>query len=162
MLGIFGKVKGAAGALANQAAEACGGGIDTARGILDGVADASGDLEAIGYTVRDIEVAVGIPPSVTVFLSRTGTPTDDAFGAALARRSDQSTAWLLIKMAQQADRLSGKLRVGGRCCREIAIDLGIRPAVRFLFGRDAVSAPPRPAEQAKPAEPPPGTADCPA
>src|SRR5215207_6607008 len=127
MLGIFGKVKGAAGALANHAVEACGGGIDSARGILDGVADASGDLESIGYTMRDIEVAVGLPPSVTVYLSRTGTPTDDAFGAALARRAEQTTPWLLIKMVQQADRLSGKLRVGGRCCREIAIDLGFRP-----------------------------------
>jgi hypothetical protein len=135
VFGILDKMKGAAGALAGHATDAYGAGFDTVKGILEGVSAAEADLEAIGYTVRDVEVTVSLPPSVTVFLTRTGQPTDEAFAAKLANRHNQTTAWLLIKMTQQADRWSRKLRFGGRGCRELAVDLGIRPAVRLLFGK---------------------------
>jgi hypothetical protein len=136
MLGILDKVKGAANTIASSTIDACGAGLDSARKTLDEISAASADLEALGYTVRDIEVSVSVPPAVTVFLTRTGEPTEEAFTAALANRSGQSTAWLLIKLTQQADRWSNSLRMGGRRCREIAIDLGIRPAVRLMFGKD--------------------------
>jgi hypothetical protein len=137
VFGILDKMKGAAGALAGHATDAYGAGFETVKGILDGVSAAEGDLAEIGYVVRDVEVTVSLPPSVTVFLTRTGQPTDEAFAAKLANRHNQTTAWLLIKMTQQADRWSHKLRFGGRGCRELAVDLGIRPAVRLLFGKDA-------------------------
>ena len=44
-------------------------------------------------------------------------------------------------MVQQADRMSANLRVAGRRCREVAIDLGLRPAVRFLFAREGNASP---------------------
>src|SRR4051794_40418073 len=135
-------MKGAAGALAGHATDACGAGFDTVKGILEGVSAAEADLAEIGYSVRDVEVTVSLPPSVTVFLTRTGQPTDEAFAAKLANRHNQTTAWLLIKLTQQADRWSRKLRFGGRACRELAVDLGIlRPAVRLLFGKDARPVP---------------------
>jgi hypothetical protein len=134
-MGVFNKVKDGAGFIASQAAELCGVGMDAARGILEDVAAASGDLEALGYEVRDIEVTVSVPPSVTVFLTRHGDPTDDAFGAALARRSGQRSAWLLLKMVQQGNAWSTSLRFGGRRCRQFAVDLGLRPAVRLMFAR---------------------------
>src|SRR5262245_50026555 len=134
-------MKGAAGALAGHASDAAGAGFETVKGILEGVGAAEADLEAIGYTVRDVEVTVSLPPSVTVFLTRTGQPTDEAFAAKLANRHNQTTAWLLIKLTQQADRWSRKLRFGGRGCREIAVDLGIRPAVRLLFGKEVRPVP---------------------
>jgi hypothetical protein len=137
VFGILDKMKGAAGALAGTAADAAGAGFDTVKGILDAVGVAAADLETIGYSVRDVEVAVSLPPSVTVFLTRTGDPTDEAFAALLANRSGQTTAWLMIKLTQQAHRWSQKLRFGGRRCRELAIDLGFRPGVRLMFGKDA-------------------------
>src|SRR4051794_17264094 len=130
-------MKGAAGALAGHATDACGAGFDTVKGILEGVSAAEADLAEIGYSVRDVEVTVSLPPSVTVFLTRTGQPTDEAFAAKLANRHNQTTAWLLIKLTKQADRWSRSLRFGGRGCRELAVDLGIRPAVRLMFGKDA-------------------------
>jgi hypothetical protein len=139
-MGLFSRVKSTAGSLAGKVGELCGGGLDGARGILEDVAIASGDLEAIGYHVRDIEVTVSVPPSVTVFLVRRGQPSEEAFAAALARRAGQRSAWALIKLVQQADRWSTSLRFGGRECRELAIDLGLRPAIRFLFGRQGQTA----------------------
>jgi hypothetical protein len=134
-MGLFNKVKDGAGLLASQAAELCGVGMDAARGILEDVAAASGDLEELGYEVRDIEVTVSVPPSVTVYLIRHGEPTDDAFGAALARRAGQRSAWLLLKMVQQGNSWSTSLKFGGRRCRQLAVDLGLRPAVRLMFAR---------------------------
>jgi hypothetical protein len=144
-MSLFEKVKSGVGNLASQAAEACGVGMDAARGILEDIAVASTDLEEIGYVVRDIEVTVSVPPSVTVYLVRHGEPNEDAFGAALARRAKQRSAWLLLKMVQQANGWSTSLKFGGRRCRELAVDLGIRPAVRLMFGRPAgegIAAPP--------------------
>jgi hypothetical protein len=154
-MGLINKVKSTAGSLAGQVAEVCGGGLDGARAILEEVATASGDLETIGYHVRDIEVTVSLPPSVTVYLVRQGQPSDEAFAAALARRAGQRSAWALIKLVQQADRWSTSLRFGGRECRELAIDLGLRPAVRFLFGkqRQAETVQTEPAQRDEPAPP---------
>jgi hypothetical protein len=127
-MGLLDKVKSAA-------AEFAGSGVEAARSLLEGVSAASGDLETLGYEIRDIEVSVTVPPSVTVYLVRHREPHDEAFAAVLARRDGQRTAWLLIKLLQQADRWSRSLKFGGRHCRELAIELGLRPGIRLLFGK---------------------------
>lgn len=141
MFGIFDKMKGAAGALAGRAADAAGAGLDVVTAILADVNAATADLHSVGYEVCDVEVSVTLPPSVTVIVKRVGEPTDEAFTALLANRCNQTTAWLMIKLTQQADRWSKSLRFRGRQCRCVALDLGLVPGVRLLFSRDAVKLP---------------------
>src|SRR5262245_40838021 len=110
VLSIFGKVTGAAGVMAGHAMDAAGAGLDGVKAILADVAVAAADLQSIGYEVCDVEVSVTLPPSVTVYLAQVGDPRDEAFAALLANRSSQTTAWLLIKLTQQANRWAKTLR----------------------------------------------------
>ena len=132
-MGLMDRVKSAAGAVADKVGEACAGGVEMAQATLADVSAASADLSRVGYRVTAVEVQVGVPPGVTVFLVKERDATDEQFAAVLADHADSTAACLLIRLVQQADRWALRLRVMGRCCRQVAVDLGVRPGVRLLY-----------------------------
>jgi hypothetical protein len=132
-MSLMDKVRSAAGAVADRVGEAYAGGVDMAQGMLADVTAASGDLVRAGYRVTDVEVQIGVPPGVTVFLVKERDATEEEFAAVLADHTDRTAARMLIQMVAQADRWAQRLWVGGRCFRQVAVDLGIRPGVRLLY-----------------------------
>ena len=57
----------------------------------------------------------------------------EEFTAALAEYADRTAARTLLQLVRQADRWAAHLALGGRHCSQVAVDLGLQPAVRLLF-----------------------------
>jgi hypothetical protein len=147
-MGVFEKMKAAADALADTVGSVKSAGMDKIRAMLDELSGAFADLEGVGYHAEDVELALGLPPSVTVYLVKRGEPTDEAFVALLANNKDRKTARTLIRLVRQANNWAESLSWGERRCRMVAVELGIRPAVRLVYSEPGrVALPSSPIEQ---------------
>jgi hypothetical protein len=143
-MGVFDTMKAMADSLADKASQAKSAGVDVLRSMLQEISAAFQELEGVGYEVLDVELAVGLPPSVTVFLAKRGQPTDEAFAALLGKFEGRKTATTFISLVRQADQWSQSLQWGDRHCRNVAVDLGLRSAVRLVYSRPkSDSAPPQ-------------------
>src|SRR5262245_30891263 len=132
-MGVFEQLKTAATALADKISDIQSAGKDKLRAMLDELSIAFTQLEGVGYHVTDVELAVGLPPSITVYLVKQGEPTDEAFTAILANNQGRTTACTLIRLVRQANSWAESLRWGERRCRMVAVELGLRPAVRLVY-----------------------------
>jgi hypothetical protein len=132
---LFNKLKTAAGAVSDTVKNAYAGGVDSVAAMLADINSASADLNRVGYVVTDIEVYVGLPPGVTVFLAKERDATAEEFAAVSANNADNLTARTLLGLVQQADHWIGKLKLSGRHCRLVAVELGLRPGVRLIYSR---------------------------
>jgi hypothetical protein len=137
-MGLFNKVKAAAGAVSDTVKGAYAGGADAVATMLADISSASADLNRVGFVVTDIEVYVGVPPGVTVFLAKERNATPEEFAAALANNANNLTARTLLGLVQQADRWMGILKLAGRHCRLVAVELGFRPGVRLIYTRQGL------------------------
>ena len=139
-MGIFDKVKAAAGKVSDTVKGAYTGGVDVVRGMLTDISGASADLERVGFVVKDIEVCVGLPPGVTVFLAKQRDATEEEFTAAFANNANKLTVRTLLSLVQQADAWIGSLKLAGRDCKVVAVELGFRPGVRLIYSRKDLEA----------------------
>jgi hypothetical protein len=130
---LFSKIRAVADALADKASSVKTAGIDTLQAMLEEASSAFAGLEEVGYRVADIELAVGLPPSATVYFFKQGQASDEAFAALAANFNSRRTASTLIALVRQADQWAGALRWGDRTCRMVAVELGLRPAVRLIY-----------------------------
>jgi hypothetical protein len=141
-MGVFDKIKAAAEALADKVGSVKSVSMDKIRSMLDELNVAFTQLEGVGYHVTDVELALGLPPSITVYLVKQGEPTDEAFAALLANNKGRKTARTLIRLVRQANNWAESLRWGERRCRMVAVELGLRPAVRLVYAGQGVPATP--------------------
>lgn len=139
---LFNKMKAAAGAVSDTVKGAYAGGVDGVAAMLADINAASADLNRVGFAVTDIEVYVGLPPGVTVFLAKERDATAEEFAAAYANNAGNLTARTLLGLVQQADHWIGKLKLVGRHCRLVAVELGFRPGVRLVYTRQSLALAP--------------------
>jgi hypothetical protein len=132
-MGLTDKVKAAAHAVSDTVKGAYHGGLDVVNGMMADISSASADLDRVGFAVTKIEVYVGLPPGLTVFLAKHRNATEEEFAAALANNADKLTVRTLLGLVHQADRWIAALPFAGRPCRLVAVELGIRPGVRLIY-----------------------------
>jgi hypothetical protein len=130
---MLGKIKSAARAVADYAGDALGAGVEKLKASLDELSAASGDLEQLGYRVGSIELACTLPPRLILFLSRQGTATPEAYQAILAKHAENKTLRTVIGLLQLADRLAEQVKMQGRRCSQLAVELGLPPSVRLIY-----------------------------
>ena len=132
-MGFYEKMKAATEALAETIGEVKSSSMDKLRSMLDELTVAFTELEGVGYYVSDVEMAVRLPPSITVYLVKQGEPTDEAFAALLANNKGRKTARTMIRLVRQANHWADSLRWGEGRCRMVAVELGISPSVRLVY-----------------------------
>jgi hypothetical protein len=130
---MFGKIKDAARVVASVAGETIGAGFETLKGPLDELSAASPDLERIGYRVKEIELVCSLLPRIVVYLARDGAVSEETVQAVLAAHPGNRTFSTLVGLLRQADRLLDRVKLKGRRCTGLAVELGVPPCVRVMY-----------------------------
>jgi hypothetical protein len=130
---MFGKIKGAARAVAGVAGDTLGAGLEKLKGPLDELSAASPAFERIGYRIREIELVCALLPRIVVYLDREASVNEDVFGAVLAAHTDNQTFRTVAGLLRQADRLLDRVEIKGRRCTGLAVELGVPPCIRLMY-----------------------------
>ena len=130
---MLGKIKAAAQAVADLGNDTLAAAFTTLKGPLDELSAASGDLEQLGYRLREIELVCTLLPRIVVYLTREFAAREEAFQAVLANHANHRTVRTVVGLLQQTDRLLGKMELTGRRCTALAIELGVPPSVRLIY-----------------------------
>jgi hypothetical protein len=131
---MFRKIKSAARAVAGKAGDTLSAGFDKLKGPLDELSVAAPEFERIGYRVREIEVVCTLLPRLVVYLTREAAVNEDAYGAVLAAQANNQTFQTVAGLLRQADRLLDRVKLKGRRCTALAVELGVPPSLRLIYG----------------------------
>jgi hypothetical protein len=132
-MGVFDKVKAAAGAVANKAGDILNYGIDKVKAVMDEIAATSPYLQEVGYRVTDLELEVAISPKVIVHLVREAEVSEEAFEASLATHAESKTFCTLVKLLRQANHIQAKIQPKDRIFKGLEVCLGIPPSFRMKY-----------------------------
>lgn len=90
-------------------------------------------LREAGYALLEVEVTLGVPPSVIAKFS-TPTETDEVKMTALLEHcANNKLASVLVRSLFEATKLQNKISVVGLAPRTISLDLGLIPTVGISF-----------------------------
>jgi hypothetical protein len=137
---MLGRIKDAARAVAGMAGDTLGAGFDKLRGPLDDLSAASHEFERIGYRLQEIEVVCTLLPRIVVYLSREASVNEDVFGAVLAAQAENQTFQTVAGLLRHVDRLLDRVKVKGRRCTGLAVELGVPPCLRLMYGGEDTRA----------------------
>jgi hypothetical protein len=130
---MLGRIKSAAAAVAGAAGDKLAVGAEKLMGPLGELAAASGDLEELGYRAGQIELVCSLPPRLVVFLTRKGSASPEAYQAILARHAGSHTIRTVVGLLQMADRMAERVKLQGRRCSQLALELGVPPSIRLIY-----------------------------
>lgn len=132
---MLGRAGNAVGNLTNSAS-------DAVSKLLDEFNAALPTMKALGFSVEDIQVGMGLLPEVNVKLTASADNVDvKAFDGIIAKKSEQKTLVAVLKTLQTAYNVRDQLGDLGLKGVEIDLTLGLPPKVSIAFmKRAAVSA----------------------
>jgi hypothetical protein len=108
-------------------------GLDKVKVSVDEVVAAGSALEELGYRSDAVELCCALSPSVTVFLTRLRSPSDEAFQGILARPSTSATLRTVVNLLQQTEKIIAKFDLRRQSCTSLALELGVPPRVRLIY-----------------------------
>jgi hypothetical protein len=127
------RIKGAAKSVKDKVGGLVGGGLDTLKGQVEELSDASPALAQLGYHLAEIDLELGILPRVVVHLGRDQAVTDEAFQAVLANHAEKRTFCILVGLLRQANALVDKVQFKGRCLSGVEVSLGLPPSLKLKY-----------------------------
>src|SRR5262245_27167610 len=128
---MFDRIKSAVGAVRELAQDAVEAGVEKSKAQLDELAAVAPALEQLGYRIGEIELAVSVPPSILVHMTRESAPSAEAFQAAQANFAGRSTILTVLKLIQLAEWTQAKVPLKGRRYVGLVAELGLPPVVRL-------------------------------
>lgn len=133
-------LKSAARSVAGLAGDTLSAGMEHLKESLVELSAASEDLEQLGYQLGQIEVSCSIPPRLIVFMARQGKASAEAYQAMLAKHEKRTTVKTVIHLLQMGDKLVEQVKIPGRSCTYLGLELGIPPSVRLIYDPPASAA----------------------
>jgi hypothetical protein len=115
------------------AADAKEASFNKVKEIIDDFNSALPVIRQAGYTVSEVDIAMGIPPKVSCSVTAAPDLTADRVEAVLAEHADKKFTIVLVKALFQAWKLQNAIHIVGMKPRNMGIELGLIPAVTVKF-----------------------------
>jgi hypothetical protein len=90
-------------------------------------------LRAMGYALSDVEITLGMPPSLKATFQVSHEATDEAVSQALEQNADRRLIAFLIRALSQARKVQTSIEVAGMKPRGITVEIGLTPGVSIKF-----------------------------
>ena len=90
-------------------------------------------LRAMGFALTDVEITLGLPPSLKATFQVPHEVTDEAVSRALEQNADRKLITFLIRALSQARRLQTSIDVVGMKPRGLTVEVGLTPGVSIKF-----------------------------
>jgi hypothetical protein len=90
-------------------------------------------LRDMGYTLAEVSISLGMPPSLTATFNVSHEANDDATRRALEQNADRKLTVFLVRTLSQARKLQTSIEVAGMKPRGISVDIGLSPSVAIKF-----------------------------
>jgi ABC-type transporter Mla subunit MlaD len=90
-------------------------------------------LREMGYTLTDVSITLGMPPSLQATFQVAHEVTEEAVSRALEQNVDRKLITFLIRSLSQARKLQMSIQVAGMKPRGIVVDIGLTPGVSIKF-----------------------------
>lgn len=90
-------------------------------------------LRAMGYTLSDVNITLGMPPSLLATFQVDHEVGEAAVTAALEKNAEHKLTTVLIRALSQARRFQTSIQIAGMKPRGIAVDIGLTPSVSVKF-----------------------------
>jgi|HubBroStandDraft_1064217.scaffolds.fasta_scaffold131599_2 hypothetical protein len=123
-------VKGAVATAAADLREA------SANKIRESLADFNASipvLREMGYTLADVTITLGVPPSLLATFQVDHDVSDDVVKATLEAHTERKLTTVLIRALSQARKIQTSIQVAGMKPRGITVDIGLTPSVSIKF-----------------------------
>ncbi len=129
---VMGKVGGLAGAAS-----------DAVSKLLDEFNAALPTLRALGFSLRDLQISMGLLPEVSAKLIAAAEDIDvNALDEIIRKKSDQKTLVALLKALQTAYNVRNQLGDLGLKGIEVDVTLGLPPKISIGFVKSVAAATP--------------------
>jgi hypothetical protein len=92
-------------------------------------------LGEMGYTLVDLSITLGVPPSLHATFDVSHDVTDDEVAHILERNAERALTTLLVRSLVHARRLQQSVAIAGMKPRGIGVDIGLSPHVSIRFSR---------------------------
>ena len=92
-------------------------------------------LGEMGYTLAELSITLGLPPSLHATFDVSREVTDDEVANVLARHAERRLTTFLVRSLVHARRLQSSVSIVGMKPRGIGVDLGLSPHVSITFSR---------------------------
>lgn len=115
------------------AADVKDAGLNKAKETIDDFNAALPVIRQAGYTVSEVDIALGIPPKISCSVNAAPDLTAERVEAVLAEHADKKFTVVLVKALFQAWKLQNGIHIVGMKPRNMGIELGLIPAVTIKF-----------------------------
>lgn len=112
-------------------------GTDKLAAMFKEVGNSSGLISEAGYELDEIEVELSMPPKLIPHFIFKEVISEEKRQELLTRTADNKLMNLLLKSLFKASTLQSSLRMGTFQMFEVEIEIGIIPAVKLKFNRQA-------------------------
>jgi hypothetical protein len=90
-------------------------------------------LREMGYTLSDVSITLGMPPSLLATFQVDHEVGEDAVTVALEKNAEHRLTTVLIRALSQARKFQTSIQIAGMTPRGISVDIGLTPSVSVKF-----------------------------
>jgi hypothetical protein len=90
-------------------------------------------LREAGYTLTEVSVGIGIPPTVVATFRAADSITEEQAARVIEENKDRTLTIFLVRALFQAWKLQTSVNIAGMKPRGIAVELGLTPSVVVKF-----------------------------
>jgi DNA replicative helicase MCM subunit Mcm2 (Cdc46/Mcm family) len=102
-------------------------------GVVNNVGDLLPIIAETGYSLKQVEVEISIPPGIVLHFEKTKNISPEKIEEILEENKDKDLLKIIVKSLVSADELHKKIKLGNMVFRDIVIGLGIPPKVNICF-----------------------------
>jgi hypothetical protein len=119
--------------VAEQTADAREAGLEKMGGLLDDFNAALPVLNKAGFTVKGVNIELGVPPKLVAEFHCAASITEEEVDILTQENADHKFTVLLLRSLLQAWKLHSKFHIAGMKVNELAIEIGLLPVVTLKF-----------------------------
>ena len=108
-------------------------GLDKIKDTIVQVTDALPVIKKAGYAVNEIEIGMGLPPSVVVHLMYEEGIDDDEKVKILEELGENKVGTMLLKSLLKATEVQAAIKMGNLKFKEIEVEMSVPPSVTIKF-----------------------------
>jgi hypothetical protein len=130
---VAAKVGDARDLLASGVADLRDASVAKVREALDDFSATLPALREAGYTLTEVSVTMGLPPTIVASFHASTTVSEEGTARVLEENKERTLTVFLVKMLFQAWKLQNSVAIAGMKPRAISVQLGLSPSLVVKF-----------------------------
>ena len=127
-MGLFDKIKDSGGKLSNLKDT----GVEKVKSTLKDFENALPIIKKAGYNLNELNVGVGLPPSIIASFSIKNV-SEKVYGAALDEIDSNKVGKAVLNALNSASKMKEKLEIKSMTMNEIHVEIGLIPKVNLIY-----------------------------